>query len=162
MSLKISTALRDAEEKPAIAGSENREGISVYWTPTSGLIQAIYTRLISFNPPNNPRRQRLQLFPFNRSRNRSSAQGQGSPRSCGEQGKLSSLSSSNQAPHPWVGVLPLKLKQAALLQSQTPWDTLGTCDKDRVPACPRSPCSECPSYGEKAGVATQQDPAITP
>lgn len=98
MSLKISTALRDAEEKPAIAGSENREGISVYWTPTSGLIQAIYTRLISFNPPNNPRRQRLQLFPFNRSRDRSWAQGQDSPRSCGEQGKVSSLSSSNQAP----------------------------------------------------------------
>lgn len=52
-------------------------------------MQAIYTCLISFNPSNSPKRQQLQLLPFNRSRSRSSAQGQGSPRSRNEGGRLS-------------------------------------------------------------------------
>lgn len=169
MWLKISTALRDAEEK-VIAGSGNRKGISVYWTPTSGLMQAIYTCLISSNPSNGPKRQQLQLFPFNRSRSSSSAQGQGSPRSCSERGRLSA--SFLWAPafrppalghHNAVSQITTKYHRNPLLG--THWALLFSKVKtdSQHALTPHPPntvfCNKCPCSGEKAGIVIQLEPA---
>lgn len=159
-------------------GSRDKEGIHVYWTPTTGLLQTIYTCLISFNPHKNPTCPVLCLVPFNRYVNRSSKRSQDAPLephyTWGKMNvnlvawKPATQLLSLYGPATWAKV------GTASPQSQTHWGSMGslsspqwrlnpsvplssihTCSPPRSPflshpnLAPTASCNDCPSPAER-------------